>query len=428
MPTHSYNAGWYALNETRKYPIDSSATVIDKNERLLPHGIIVDAHIVAPSDLGSSCYVSGITITDNLITVVFSTETQPIAVITVPQQVDPLRYYELSPLQEGVTGLVVFGGAARYERGSWLFTSTVQSGLLPDCYTTFERFPVWSIGIKDSGAPYTGVVQFQGGTDLKMVNGTASIDGATQNVLWLGLNLDDSNKQEMLSKYLGECDTRVDSNTCLRGSVQGINSAMPNCSGEITIDGEDIVISTIGNTVLLSTAKKLPEVCPQSELGQFVGKNQCCVGTDYEYFTDDTEETVALTNASSGSVININSSAISLSSGGLEYTAGTGITNVTESGAASFSVSVPTEAASLQISVSTDGYARFIAGFNTIIVNHKAIAINGVQVSTVNSSYITINFTSTGIAVGNFTQDTLFDIHSLQVTLNQATISLITYE
>ena len=241
---------WYNLQSTRQYPIDGTATGVDNTGARLPTDALVDCHVMFPNTLGKYAFVSSISVTAKLVTVTFAAaddailqsgeedldttvpEFRPLAAITAQLPITEGRHYALTPLADGVGGWAVFGGCQT--AGTFRCSSPAQSMLLPRTARSYNPLPVTSLRKQHLATGLTGVVKMLAGSDIEIVQDTRTIDGIAREALIVRLR--ESPEKNVYDLYRGPCATRPESNTCDRIPIRRLNTAIPDCNGNITLN------------------------------------------------------------------------------------------------------------------------------------------------------------------------------------------------
>lgn len=244
------NQNWYALNGTRRWPIDDGATGEDDAGASLRNDVLVDAAVRAPADLCELVAVSSVTVTKGLVTVTLvgaaahplapagsssaaGPEFVPLGVVSVPKPVVPGRPYPVRPLADGVGGWLVFGdGLEKSVRHR--FSTPAQAVLAPRACRFYRRPPVTSIGKQYSALTLAGVVRVRGGTDVEVVAAEREIEGVERDVIVVRLR--SNTPRNLLDQYRGPCGGRPESRTCNRDGVEFINTVGPDCDGDVRVE------------------------------------------------------------------------------------------------------------------------------------------------------------------------------------------------
>jgi len=271
---------WYNKNESRAYPCHDLATLISDSGERLPDNILVDCNIWVPDTLCSYVFLSSATVTGSLVSLTFmgvqedpfspdyAPETPiPLAAISVNQPV-PYRNYTLAAYSPGVVGWVTFGSGAKPESGadvvSLRFSAPESTRIICRGARSYPQAPITGVK-KDGGSPMTGIVKLRGTGDISVRGGTRVIDGVEREVILIGL--DRSYNNDNLSKYLGPCDGRPESNTCGRRPIMRINNVPPDSEGNIDLEfsdmsgGEEIGVSLIDHGIIMDTPLGVSDIC-----------------------------------------------------------------------------------------------------------------------------------------------------------------------
>jgi hypothetical protein len=283
------NPDWYAANATRAYPLDDAATARDDAGRELPPQILVDCRVRFPLTLGRFAYIGGVTVGPSIVTAtllaapdalrppggtsVVGASFQPLGAVSLPRPVQPNRHYPIQPMAAGVGGWLVFGRGINDEPYSGRFSTPAQSLLLPRVASAYHPLPIPSLGKLGLADALAGVVQLLGGTDIEVIQALRKIDGAEVNAIVI--RLVDSLNRNVFNLYAGPCSVRPESNNCAKPALQAINTVLPDCDGNLTIDfqgaGLTVVNFADGGGLALDLALGLADTC-----------------TDQDYLPDDT--------------------------------------------------------------------------------------------------------------------------------------------
>lgn len=291
MAQQIYNLDWFSSNEAVKYPLDSLASCIPVGYSTMPPellGVITDISFALPSTIQDEPYLSALTITDDLLTLVICVGDEPLFVFSSTQsQLYIHRYYTLTPFVTGCSGVITFGNAAKTHRCAYKFSSPAESGFLPSVYHKYLTFPVTGIRQQGHISPCIGDVLFKGAGDVKVGVETLTINGSSQKALVFGL--DYSLSDDVISRYLGPCDARPESGTCKRTSIEAINSATPT-NGNIIIRGDGISIDTFDGKMTMSSGYTLDDVCVSDKMDSLIGEDYCTIIYHPELSEEENEE------------------------------------------------------------------------------------------------------------------------------------------
>ena len=274
-----WNLEWYAVNATRRYPLDETATARTDDGQETPDNIIVDIAITLPKELGDYVYLGGLTVTSTLITAVFlasgapvrqgmhttigpaDATSNPIAAVSVLRKdLNLYRHYTIDPLLEGVGGWIVFGEGALHPFVG-RYSTYQQSLLLPRCVSNYVELPVRSIGKRNSRDTLEGVVSLRAGNDLEITSEIITVSGRSYQAICVGLG-DATTDESLFQKYAGPCAGRPESETRTQAAIELLGEAIPDCAGNIDITFEFATMTPLlvgGMVVSIPTG--LSDIC-----------------------------------------------------------------------------------------------------------------------------------------------------------------------
>lgn len=241
MPVRNQN--FYNLQESRRYPLDDTATGTDDDGARLQDNILVDCYLRFPEAAGKFAYVGGITVTANLVTVTFlaadapdasPTSFTPLAAVTLVKPVVEGRQYPVEALYPGTGGWVTFGGGI-LEAFVARFSSPQQALVAHRCARWYRTLPIPSIGKLFRATALTGLVTIKGGTDVAVVKETVEIEGLEREALVFRLT-QEIPARNTLAEFVGPCSTRPESNNCEKPGVEFVNDVGPDCAGNLEIE------------------------------------------------------------------------------------------------------------------------------------------------------------------------------------------------
>ena len=293
-------------NSTRPYPLDDNATGVDDGGQVMPSDIVVDLSLRWPATAGRYAFIGGITISDTLVSIVIlaadsleaATQFTPLAAFSAKKPVLSLRPQLLQPLYPGAGGFIAFDDVS--ENTALRFSSPSQSLLSPAAAIASAALPVSSIGKSGTVAKLSGIVRLQTEGDIELVRKTVRIDG--RDVPAVVLQLTAINGAEVLSKYVGPCGVRPESNTCRLPGIETVNGVAPDCDGNLVIRFEGMTEGPYASCggVTIDQALNLSDVCTrQTRPNRFQGQDLCA------------SSSVSMSSASASSV---SMSSVSLSS------------------------------------------------------------------------------------------------------------------
>jgi hypothetical protein len=275
---------WYNLQSTRKYPLADNASGTDDTGARLPDHILADMHVRWPDNLGSYAFVSGITVTPRIVTLVLNaaiaptggSSFAPLAAVTLAQPVKKFQHYALTPFQSGVGGYVVFGDTSQPFIGR--FSQPGQSLLLSRCARAYRQPPIRSLGKTGRSTSLQGLVLLVGGNDVSVTKERITIEGTERDALVFRLVSPIAGRQ-ILREYTGPCGKRPESRTCPQPGIERINNIGPDCNGNINIvvDGVDTGSwcdsAWTGQT--LNTDIGIDALCRPTDIDRFAGQDLC---------------------------------------------------------------------------------------------------------------------------------------------------------
>jgi hypothetical protein len=311
------NPEWYSENEQRNYPLADIATAVDDSGLLFPEDLLVDLNIRIPYLKGTVLFLSGMSITSQLVSFTILAAPSlssslpdfiPVASLAVRRPVIPHRNYPVVAYDPYVSGWAVFGrGTLQPKIQNYKFSTSAQSAISGGCARAIQPTALMGIGKPDSNNLVQGAVTLNTTGDMQVSLQERSVpDGSggyvcRQVVLF---ELSTATNPQAFSAYAGPCAGRPEASTCGRVPIQTINGIRPDCAGNIKlkfnapivqtqVDGGFPVIAienglllaadvsaskdmTAGGTILLNSAIGLSDLCPvRDEQTGFSAFNQC---------------------------------------------------------------------------------------------------------------------------------------------------------
>ena len=277
-------ANWYNLHSTRRYPLDDNATGTDDNGVWLHDDIIVDCHIRFPKTVGQYAFLSGLTITETLVTaVILASDTPtavsgyvPIASVSLQKPVDEDIHYPISPLADGVGGWIVFGDVSENFVGR--FATPIQGLIAPKCARPYEPLPIPTLRKLGRDVGLEGIVLLKAGNDIEIIRDTRFIEELQEERDAIVIRLlQPAGGTDVLSEYIGPCDGRPESRNCLKEGIEAINEAIPDCDGNLTIRFDNLLdapFSSCGGTTIDHDIN-IEEACAARDPEKFAGQDYC---------------------------------------------------------------------------------------------------------------------------------------------------------
>lgn len=252
------NENWYTRNEGTSYPVDESASNVDDAGKYLPSDILADLSLRYPRDLGLYPFLAAVSVTKNLVTLVFEvadnpvmpTRFTPLCVVAIPQPVPIHSHIAVQPQIDGVGGWIVFGQGALDQIGYRGRFSSPQQGLLTarSC-RGYTKLPVTNVRTFGVDANLTDIVQLSADSPLEIVKEAREIDNVLRDVIVVRLVTADQSASSSTSTtgtlsntstfadFAGPCSGRPESATCGDPQpIQFINTVGPDCNGILTLD------------------------------------------------------------------------------------------------------------------------------------------------------------------------------------------------
>jgi hypothetical protein len=214
---------WFSENENRNYPIKEDTPAVATNGKQLPFGILADLAITVDSNLSSQFYISSVSLSPNLVSVVVASSSGGALVATIENPVVH-QVYRLEPLQSDISGFVAFGQRAIVsEREAFEFSGPAQTALSPKAMRVTENPPVLSISrFGEDKDPLKDVVRLIAGPGI--------------NISRSGSNIVISLEERFHLDFVGPCDRTIEYIACGRPPLRTINGVGPDGAGKVTIE------------------------------------------------------------------------------------------------------------------------------------------------------------------------------------------------
>lgn len=278
------NLHWTNRNEQRDYPLDDVATAITDSGERLPQSIIADLRLRYPALLGDYPFISAVTVTAGVATVLIEVATTmdntaavftPLAAVSVPiSELVEGRQYKLEAQYPGVGGWITFGsGTQAVFTGR--FSTPNQTLLAARAVRPARSLPVTGLSVPYAATPLTGIVQLRGEDPVEVVSEQLEILGESRSVIVIRLKEEPgvtaiAGETSIFETFAGPCAQRPESKTCGDPQpIEFINNVAPDCNGVLTL--EFLGCAIIGrNTddcgIVLDCGYSLAETCIPPEL------------------------------------------------------------------------------------------------------------------------------------------------------------------
>lgn len=274
MPVRNQN--WYDLQEGRRYPLDDRGTGVDDTGKLIRDNILVDCHIKFPAEYGNYPYVSGLTVTGAIVTVVISAaETEEgdnskiLCAISVPKPITLSRNYAVTPIATGVAGWVAFGSGCA-ENFSGKYSAPKQTLIALRNARPYRQMPVQSLGKFGLPDALQDIININAAAPVVAEYTAVEIEGKqTKAVIFSLRGQFDDTEDQPLREFLGPCGARPESGTCPKEPILTINGIKPDCSGNIDINvGEGLATYLFENCggLGISFGIGLSTFCPKEQI------------------------------------------------------------------------------------------------------------------------------------------------------------------
>lgn len=256
------NNHWYNLNEQNAYPVDDTASCLSDAGVRLPSAIIADMNLRWSEDLGKYAFISSLSCTDKIITVLIeatdqldnsANQSKLIAGLSIEKDsLVPYRTYTLDTFETGVAGFITFGSGTE-ELFKGVFSSPLQTRLTAKAARPIRKPPVESLGIQYIERALSGLVTLQAEQPLEIVKEARTIAGVNyDNVIVfrlkeIALDAAVTQAQSVFSQFAGPCGRRVGSRSCVDPQpIEAINGLSADCDGVITLEFQGCAV--VGKT------------------------------------------------------------------------------------------------------------------------------------------------------------------------------------
>lgn len=304
MPVRNQN--WYNLQSTRRYPLDDKSTGVSDTGEFIRDDIVVDCHIRFPDTLGKYAYIQGLTVTENLITVLFGVATEltneqnpTIAAISITKPTAANVNYSITPLVAGVSGWVTLGAGIETNFVG-RYSTAIQTYIGLRNARPYRPLPIPTMGKINLNTSLSGLVKITASppvistyTDENEIAAEERLpkyDPVTQTTNYEPIRAiifsttAPTATSNPLKDFLGSCGQRPESGTCPKRPIERINGVEPSCEdGNINIvavDGLHIRPFAECGGADITTPLGLTEACKQDKKSEKKRKDECCEGED----------------------------------------------------------------------------------------------------------------------------------------------------
>jgi hypothetical protein len=217
---------WYNENEGRAYPLREGSARVDVLGRPLPDDIIADASIVVPNELEDDVFLTTVSLSPLLVTLVIGTQTQGLLVGTYPKPLDLYKPLPLDPITDDVSGFVVLGHGSEAYQGIYSFSDPVATPFAVKALHTFDALPIPFFGKLGAPAQIRGVIEIQVNDNVQV-----RYDDGTNTVYF-------SLTESVRDSFVGPCARGDSISGCGVPPVRTINGVTADADGTIILEVE----------------------------------------------------------------------------------------------------------------------------------------------------------------------------------------------
>lgn len=242
------NLHWFSQNEKRNYPLDDLVTGLSDTGQRLPNEILVDLRLSFPDSLAQYAFVSAVTVTRNLVTVIVqgshdpetTTEFIPLAYVTIKKPIIEGKVYSFVSENPDVGGWLVFGSGIQ-SIFSGTFSQPQQTRLAVKATNPYKSLAIPSVKGPRTEKQLTGVVNLVAEPPLFIVKDKIEINNILRDAIIFRLEeqaeTSENKTESVFKKFAGPCGANPESNTCGDPQpIEFIESVSPDCDGEITLE------------------------------------------------------------------------------------------------------------------------------------------------------------------------------------------------
>ena len=268
-------------NEFLCFPADARASFepYTTDDLAQINSLLVDARISVPKDVVGSVFISGITVTDKLVSVtLMSIRDNPFGAVNfspatvVDADYDALgakllgtvqatvkqakthRPVPITPALDGVAGWLCFGSGVQ-RPGKWTFSGAAAAKLDDRVVFRTQTPGVTTLGISGLSAELTGAVLLKGANGLEVVK-------TNDSSLHLRFAGDAATVKAGLEDFIGTCGGRPESYTCSFDPVRAINDIGPDANGEVILEfSKDLPIQVVNQQLSISSPITIENLC-----------------------------------------------------------------------------------------------------------------------------------------------------------------------
>lgn len=280
-------AQWLNSHSVRNYPVADNAISEDDTGQLLLPDVLLDMQLRWPAAFGDYGFISGITVTDKLFSIMFAVghtltsaaDVTTIGGISLRQPAATNQPHSLQAWHAGVHGFVAIGDVR--ENYVARFSTPQQSLLLHRVAKSYHTAPIQGIGRSATDKYLQGLVTLAAGTDIRVRKTTINWEDNEREAIAIGLAPQQATGENLLAKYAGPAGTRPENSNCQQIGILGVGDATPDCDGNIEIQFERMAASAFSRDsgeasgLLIHQRIGMASACPTVPLSHTIIRSIC---------------------------------------------------------------------------------------------------------------------------------------------------------
>jgi len=217
---------WYNENEGRAYPLREDSPRVDVLGRKLPDDVIADIGLVVPDDITEDIFLSALSVSPKLVSLVIGTPEEGLLIGTYSRPVSAYAPLPLLGIADNVSGYVVFGHGISGAVANYRFSTKESTPFAIKALHTFDALPVKFIGKLGAAAVLRGIIKIEVNANVEV-----SYDGIGNAIVF-------SLAESVRDEFVGPC-ARADAIAgCGVPPLRSINGVCAAAGGAITIEVE----------------------------------------------------------------------------------------------------------------------------------------------------------------------------------------------
>ena len=153
--------GWYNENEGRAYPLREDSPRVDALGRKLPDDVIADIGLVIPDDATEDVFLSALSVSPKLVSLVIGTPAEGLLIGTYPRPVTAYTPLPLESIADNVSGYVVFGHGISGAAANYRFPVKESTPFAIKALHTFDALPVELVGKLGAAAILRDIIKIE---------------------------------------------------------------------------------------------------------------------------------------------------------------------------------------------------------------------------------------------------------------------------